>query len=155
MTYFSRTRAVELSVVDAIQAAIAGSWSGVTVVKAFTQAYSSQVPVICVRMLSVASTRLEIGGNTLRNEYSFIVDIFARSDGQRIDLADFIMNTVKEGFVYYDYVRNSGNPEELDTTADGRITLLTFDTNERIDAGDSDDEHERYRQSIAFTVAKL
>jgi len=151
---FSRTRNVELSVIEAIETAINASWSGVTVVKAFLQAYSSPIPVICVRMLSVASSRLEIGGNTLAQEYSFIIDIFARSDGQRIDLADFIVNTIKEGFVFNQYSRASGNPETLNKVVDGRITFLVIDSDSRIDGNDSDDEHDRYRQSITFTVAK-
>jgi hypothetical protein len=150
---FSKTRNIELSVISAIETAINASWSGVTVVKAFLQAYSVSVPVICVRMLSVASSRLEIGGNTLAQQYSFIIDIFAHSDGQRIDLADFIVNTIKEGFVYNQYSRASGNPETLNKVADGRIVFLHVDNDARVDGNDSDDEHERYRHSITFTVS--
>jgi hypothetical protein len=151
---FSKTRNVELSVISAIETAINNSWSGITVVKAFLQAYDVKVPVICVRILSTDSFRSEIGDNTIRQKYSFIVDIFAKSDGQRIDLADFIVNVVKEGFVYKQYSRASGNPEELNETTDGRITFLTFDSDSRIDASDSADEHEKYRQAITFTVEK-
>jgi len=151
---FSKTRNVELSIIDAIETAVNASWTGVTTVKAFAQAYAVKVPVLCVRMLSIDSKRREIGGNTLYQEFSFIIDIFAKSDGQRIDLEDFIVNTIKNGFTYYQYSRDSGQTETLSKTANGRIQWLRIDSDNRIDSGSSEDEHERYRQSITFTVTK-
>lgn len=149
---FSKTRNIELSVVDAIETAVNANWSGVTVVKAFLQSYTSTLPVICVRMLSIDSKRQEIGANTLQHEYSFIIDIFAKSDGQRIDLTDFIMNLVKDGFIYNEFARGSG--DVFTKTPNGRIVFLRFYSDNRIDGNDSEAEHDRYRQSITFTVSK-
>jgi len=152
--YFTRTRNVELSVIQGIEDAVNNSWTGIPVLKAFLKAYSTQLPCICVRMLSVDSFRKEIGANTLRQQYLFSVDIFAKSDGQRLDLADFITNTVKEGFIYYEYSHSSGNAEQLTRETDGRIIFLSFINNERVDFSDDVEEHDRFRHSISFSVEK-
>ena len=152
MPTFTKARNVELSVVDAIETAVNASWTGITVVKSFLQSYAVPVPVICVRMLSIESKRREIGGNSLRERYTFVVDIFAKSDGQRIDLTDFIVNAVKNGFVYNEFSHASGGT--FTKTANGRIPFLTFEGNTSIEANDSEVEHERYRQSIDFIVEK-
>ena len=154
MGYFRKTRNVELSVIKHIETQVNTNWTGITVVKSFLQAYSSSLPVIAVRMINTDSFRKEIGDNELRQKYSFIVDIFAKSDGQRLDLADFMVNILKDGVVYYAFSHASGNSETLNETADGRITLLTFDTDGKVDSGDNTLEHERYRHSITFTVEK-
>jgi len=155
MVAFSKTRNTENSVIDGIEAGINASWTGITTVKSFVKAYDYAVPVVCVRMLSTESFRTEIGANTLRHQSTFVVDIFAKSDGQRIDLADFIVNLVKDGFVYYEYSKASGNPEELDKTANGRIILLNFVGDSRIDSYDGAEEHDKFRHSISFTVEKF
>jgi len=155
MVAFSKTRNIELSIIDAIEAGINASWTGITTVKSFVKAYEYSVPVVSVRMLSTESFRYEIGGNSLRNQSAFIVDIFAKSDGQRMDLADFVMNLTKDGFVYYEYSKASGNIETLDKTANGRITLLQFIQNEKVDSYDGAEEHDKFRHAISFTVEKF
>jgi hypothetical protein len=152
--YFSKTRNTELSVVKHIEEQIAQNWSGITVVKSFVKAYDYNVPVICVRMLNTDTFRKEIGADSIRQRTSFIIDIFAKSDGQRIDLADFVVNALKGGCKYYNFSHASGNSESLSTVESGRITLLTFDTDERVDFGDSSDEHDKFRHSISFTMEK-
>jgi len=152
--YFSVTRNTELSVVKHLETQINANWSGITVVKSFLMSYEKALPVICVRMLNTDTFRKEIGTNAIRQKYSFIVDIFAKSDGQRIDLADFVVNALKDGCVYYQFSHSSGSNETLNEVADGRVTLLRFDSDSRIDSGDSTVSHERYRHSIGFTVEK-
>jgi|WetSurSiteA1Bulk_404760.scaffolds.fasta_scaffold72443_2 hypothetical protein len=152
---FSRTRNIELSVIQHIEDAITTSWTNIPVVKAFLQAYDYPVPVICVRMDSTDTFRLEIGDNALRQQHSFICDIFAKSDGQRLDLADFIVNTVKDGFIYNEYTKNSGDNQTLIATPNGRIVFLKFMDNSRIDFGEDAVEHDKFRHIIRFKVEKV
>jgi hypothetical protein len=154
MAYFTKTRNVELSVIKHLETEINSSWSGVTVVKSFLTAYDYRLPVICVRMTSVDTSRLEIGTDSLRQQYGFIIDIFAKSDGQRIDLADFVVNALKGGCKYYTFSHASGNNESLDTTEDGRITLVRFDADGRVEFGDNAGEHDKFRHNISITMEK-
>lgn len=152
--YFSVKRNVELSVVQHIQDQTASAWDNITVVKAFLKAYSTTLPVISVRMLDTQSFRREVGSNSLRQRFTFIVDIFASSDGMRLDLADFIVDIIKDGCKYYSYSHNSASREILDKDEMGRITLISFDSDSRVEINSEASEHDKFRHSITFTMEK-
>jgi len=155
--YFTEPRNIELSTLEYLNTQIDASWSGVTVVKTFTQAYSKNInlPIVCVRLLDQSSSRLEIGSNTLDNRYGIAIDIFARSDGQRIDLANFILDKLKDGWVYYVFSHKSGDKSQLEKIADGRIQVTDFMENYRIDFGELEvDEKDRFRHFISVRVRK-
>ncbi len=151
---FSRTRNIELSVVKYISDQISANWNGVTVVKSFPEAYDVKVPVICVRMLSADTSRWEIGSDLIKREYTFVVDIFGSSDGNRIDLQDFIITKVNSGCVYYDCAKHPTNREEIVYTENGRILLRRFLSDMRISFNFDDDQQDKFRQSITFVVSK-
>ena len=112
----------------------------------------TDLPIVCVRLLDQTSTRLEIGSDTLENRYGIIIDIFATSDGQRIDLADFILNELKDGWTYYTYSQQSGNKEVLDTTSAGRCRVMGFVDNRRLDLGGAIDKKDRHRHTMTVLV---
>jgi len=154
VSYFRTARNVELSTLEFLETQINASWTGITTVKTFNQAYSKEtdLPIVCVRLLDQTSTRLEIGSDTLDNRYGIIIDIFATSDGQRIDLADFILNELKDGWVYYTYSQQSGNKEVLDTTSAGRCRVMSFIDNRRLDLGGAIDKKDRHRHTMTILV---
>jgi len=155
MSWFRQPRDIELSLIDYIRTQINASWAGITVVKTFKQATKATLPVICVRLLDTTSSRREIGANTLNNNYGIIIDILATSDGLRLDLTDFLIDILKDGCIYYEFSQSSSNPEELDKTADGRIRVVSWVQNTRIDFGEGDvGERDRFRQLISIIVAK-
>lgn len=148
--YFSYRRCVELSLIEYIKTNVAADWSNVTVVKSFLQAYKKALPVICVGIVDAENTRREIGSNNLRQQFTLAVDIFATSDGMRLDLADYILNLVKEGFVYYAFSRNSSDRTVLDKDADGRMCVTAITTDSPVDAYPDSPEHDRFRHKIVF-----
>jgi hypothetical protein len=152
MNPFRKSRCIELSILDSLESSIESNWSGVSVVKAFAQAYKESLPVVSIRLGNENDERQEIGTNTLRRTFTMIIDIFCTSDGQRLDLADFITETIKNGFVYYEFSHASGNLEELEKTENGRITLEFILNNSRVEFGDSPSLHDKFRHNITFTV---
>ena len=156
MGYLRTTRCIELSTIDYLETQINANWSGVTTVKAFTQVYSDtiNVPVVCVRLIQTMSNRREIGATTLNNNYLIQIDIFAKSDGQRLDLADFITDKLKDGWTYYTYSQQSGNKEVLDETASGYIIVTSFNDNSKIEMGDNVELKDKFRHSISISVRK-
>jgi hypothetical protein len=156
MGYFRDTRNVELSVIYYLETQIAANWSGITVVKAFTDAYKSPMPVVAIRLSDTTSTRQEIGSTTLLNDYAITIDIFAKSEGQRIDLADFIMDQIKEGCTYYVHSQTSGNPEQLTRVDSGYIHVNQFGSNMKIDFGNEGvDVYDQHRHFIQVNVRKV
>jgi len=153
-TYFSESRCVELSLLDHLDTNLAIDWPGTTVVKTFKQAYSSTInlPIVAVRLADTSTTRLEVGSTTFDNRYLLIIDIFAKSDGMRLDMADYIKTKLKDSWVNYTYSRASGSTTELGRIANGRDTVTDFVTDARIDFGDQVDTKDRFRQSISIRI---
>lgn len=152
MGNFRKTRNVELSVVQFVEDAINASWSGITVVKSFVQAYSVVLPVVCVRMTDINTSRLEIGSQTLTQTYTIEVDIFATSDGQRLDLVDFLTEAVKSGMDYYEYSSVSGS-ETLGKVKTGKVRVFSFDASSKVDPSAASVEQDKFRHYLAFTVS--
>jgi len=150
--YFSSRRNALLSLIQHIETSINADWTDIAVVKSFFASYSQPVPCICVRMLSVDSFRAQIGSDSLRQRYTFIIDIFAKSDGQREDLAEFVVQAVKSGCINYLYSHSSGSKETLDKITDGRLKLISFDSDGKVETSTNADEHDRFRHSITFTM---
>lgn len=151
---FSKTRNAELSIIQHIEERINASWTGVSVVKSFVNAYEKKVPVISVELLSEDNFRSEIGNSDFRQRFNFIISIFANSDGQRLDLADFILNSIKDGCKYYEYSKESGNNNQLVKTENGRMTLVRVNTNRHDYYDDTMSEQDKYRHSISFNMEK-
>ena len=153
---FRGSRNVELSLLKYLEDSFASDWSNVSVVKLFKNVYAKEVtlPVICARLVETSTTRLEIGSTTLDNRYLLAIDIFATSDAQRMDLADYLKDKVKNGWVHYNHSHASGNPKELERVANGRDFITEFITDSKMDFGDSASEKDRYRQNMTFLVRK-
>lgn len=153
MSYFREFRNVELSLISYLRDQINGSWSGITTVKTFKQATEASLPVVCIRLLNTNPIPKEIGTTTRMNQFGLVIDIFAKNDGQRLDLASFITDQLNEGFVYYEHTKDSG-AETLSTVANGRVRLLDYTQNTRLDFGEDVDTHDKHRHVISVTLQR-
>jgi hypothetical protein len=152
--YFSESRNTELSTIFFLETCINNDWKGITVVKSFTNAYKSPLPVVAIYLSSTDNNRREIGGTALLKDYSINIDIFATSGGQRIDLADYIVEKLKDCWTYYLHSQTPGNPEELTRIADGSIMVTNYMTDMKIDFGENVDVTDRFRHLIQIQVRK-
>lgn len=153
-SYFRTSRNVELSTLKYLEDSFTIDWSGITLVKTFKEVYAKniKIPVVCVRLADTGTVRLEIGSKTLENRYLIIIDVFARSDAQRLDIADYIMDKLKEGWVHYEHGHVSGDNTTLELTANGRDNITEFVTDARIDFTETVDEKDKYRHNISVRV---
>jgi len=155
--YFTETRNCELSTLYYLETQLASAWSGVTLVKSFNKAYAKDVslPVVAVALEDISTERREIGTTAINNLYTIAIDIFATSDGMRLDLVDFIINQLKDGWTYYIYSHPSGSNATLDKTADGKIRVNSFVENTRVEISEySQDVKDRYRHTIVIEIRK-
>ena len=152
---FSRTRCVELSLVKYITDTVNANWSGISVVKDYLQSYEVPIPVICVIMASQEPKRWEIGDSLINQVFTFQLDIFASSDGQRIDLDDFVVNSLLGGQIqYYDCAKDPSNSSNIIYTPNGNMTVLKFITDRKVNAPVDARIEDKFRQTIMFTVSK-
>jgi len=158
--YFQTNRDVELSTIYYIETQIDDNWSEVEVIKGFPEIGADRAtslpsrPIVSVRLSSQDSDRFELGNTRLRNEYLITIDIFARSDGQRLDLAGFLLDKIKDPWTYYEHAHASGDPESLDRTADGKIRVDRFISNAKVDIFDSPEKFDKFRHILSFVVVR-
>lgn len=153
MATYRTSRNLEASLIDFIISGLStGGWTGITVEKSFARVYEIELPVICVRLTTTTHNHIEIGDNATNRVPLIIIDIFAKNDGQRLDLKDFLISLLKGGVPYFDYVV-SGNTVST-KTPNGRIRVLSIGDNP-IDLSQDKatlDEHDKYRHQLVLTV---
>jgi hypothetical protein len=155
MGYFRESRCVELSAIYFVETSLNADWTGVTTVKSFVNAYKATLPVVCVELANTQNNWKEIGSTSLYNDYIINIDIFAKSNGQRIDLADYLVDKLKDGFTYYTHSQTSGSPETLTRTASGRIFIHRFLSNTKLNFGEEGvDKYDLYRHFLSLQVKK-
>lgn len=154
MSYFTQSRNAELSSIYYLDSNLSADWSGTTVVKTFTNAYAKDinVPIVCVRLSDTNSVRKEIGANTLEDRYLIIIDLFARSNSQRLDMAYYIKDKLKDGYTYYLHAHASGDSNTLTRVANGRCQVTDWISDSKIDLGDNGDTKDKFRHTISFRI---
>jgi hypothetical protein len=153
-SYFRESRDTELSLLFYLSQQFASDWSDINLIKTFHQAYSENyaLPIVCVRLADTATTRLEIGANTLDNAYLLVCDIFGRSSAQSLDIADYVKEKLSLGWVYYEHSHQSGDNSVLERTANGKCYVTDFLSDSPVFIEGSDSPKDRYRHSISVRV---
>jgi hypothetical protein len=149
---FSQDRNVELSTIRYIETEIDANWSDIEVVKGWPNFDKVALPVVSVYLASQNAERKEIGSRSINDIYTFIIDIFAKSDGQRIDLADSIKNSLLDDWTYYTHSQTSGTPKVLSRVDAGRVIFLEFVQNIKVEFADGADGYDRFRHQITFNA---
>lgn len=152
------SRNIEASIIDFLHTSLEETpylWTNINVIKGFSQVYTLTLPTICVRAENTDYDKVEIGSNSFERTVQVFIDIFADSDGLRLDLKDAIVDILKDGLVYNEYtITKSGRTSSASSTPNGRIriqkindTALNFGTEkEKLDVKD------RYRHLLTLTV---
>ena len=151
-SFYRESRNCELSLLKFIEDSVDADWSGVTVVKTFTALEKASNPVICVMLDNTNYTREELGSTGYMETYIFTIDIYASSDGQRVDLSDYLINKLISGWTYYTVELQSGGGRTLQYTSAGRCRIDRILSNDKINLGSFGDAKERYRQNISIAV---
>lgn len=109
------------------------------------------LPCISIYIESETATRLEIGSNVRDDRQLVIIDIFATDEGERLDLAKWVTDTINNGFRYYSYTPNISNPSSPTKVA-GSLVHVDFLTNGRVNLGQNIDEFDSHRHKISINV---
>jgi len=152
MSYYTVSRNCELSLLKFIEDSVTNDWTGVTVIKSWSERDKVENPVICITLDNTTYTRKELGNTQFRDTYVFIIEVFAKSEAMRIDLTDYIMNTLNPGWTYYTAEKGSGTVRSLNYTSAGRCRIDSIYSNDKVDLGEMCDVKDRYRQNIVLGV---
>lgn len=160
MGVYRVSRNIEATIIEFIQSELASAgWTGIAVEKTFQRIYDIPVDTfnknaaVCVRMEDTTHLPAQIGDTSTRILPLVLLDIFASSDGQRLDLKDFLISVLKKGMVFNEYAINGNSVSSR--TPNGRIRVTNIEdtpVNFGIDKS-SLEVHDRYRHLITLTVS--
>lgn len=144
------SRNIEASSIDWLTEELEDAgWTGIRTEKSFAQVYEGKLPCILINVASLDTTKLEIGSKTNLKYFEVSIRIFSTSDGQRLDLADFITDLLEDDVNYYAYTITGG--EVSDKTLSGRIVVLNTLRNEKeIMNIELVGEKDKFRHIISF-----
>jgi hypothetical protein len=124
------SRNIEASLIDWLTEKLEdGGWTGIRVEKSFAQVYNGTLPCICINALEIRPEKLEIGNKRNLKYFTVNIRIFATSDGNRLDLSDFILDLLEDDVNYYSYTITNGEVAAKDLT--GRIVLTKWFRNSK------------------------
>jgi hypothetical protein len=107
-----------------------------------------ELPVIQIYHDSNPSApRLTLGSNMRDTRYLIILDIRANNHTNRQNIADWVVDTINEGFPYNEYTPNGLNPSKME------IGLVGFDfiTNQKLNLGEDVSIFDKYRHRISIS----
>lgn len=123
-------RAIEASLIDQITSALASDGWSVRTEKEFSEAWKGNLPCILIGVQENSPIKKEIGSKTYLKYITINFRIFATSDGQRLDLADWLFNEIEDDFDYYTYTITNGEISEKTLAGKIRITRILRDEKE-------------------------
>ncbi len=147
------SRNLEASIIDYVRTEITGAWSNIHVEKTFARIYDIELPSVCVRVGTTTHEKVELGGDSTVRTPNILIDIFATSDGQRLDIKDFLIEKLKAGLPYYDYIISNG--AITSKTENGRIRVLNISDDPidfDVDKNDMD-THDKYRHLLTLSIS--
>ncbi len=109
------------------------------------------LPCISLYFESETLPRLEIGSNNRDARELIILDIYATNEGERMDIAKWLTDTINDGWRYYSYLPNISTPETPNKTIGGWVSV-NFLTNTRVILGQNIDELDAHRHRISISV---
>ena len=160
MSVYRVSRNLEASFISFLQETLAETpylWNDIQVIKGFARAYEISTPTIAVRAENTVYDFVEIGSNNFTRTIQVFINIFADSDGLRLDLKDCIVEILKEGLIYNEYeIIKSGRTATATPTPKGRIRIQKISDTPidfNIDDKTKLNERDKYRHLLTLTVS--
>lgn len=110
------------------------------------------LPCITLYIDSETDPSLFVGRNYIDSRPLVIIDIFATNEGEMKDIANWLTDKIKDGFVYYTYVPNVSDPDNPTKTNAGMVNIETYLTNSRVNLGQNVDISDRNRWRITVST---
>ena len=144
------SRNLEASLLDWLTSALSvGGWTGIRVEKSFSQVSSGTLPCICINTLEIRPEKLEIGSKTNLKYFTINIRVFATSDGNRLDLSDFITDLLENDINYYTYTIVNGVVSTK--VLSGRIVVTRWlDNTKELTNTENLEREDKYRHLLSF-----
>lgn len=112
---------------------------------------SWQLPHIQIYLDSKQKPRAELGSNKRANTYLIFLDVRATNNPERMNLADWIENSINDGFKYYTYVSNPANRDVPIKTETGYVSF-NYVSSQKVELGQDVNEYDQWRYRISINA---
>ena len=152
MTTYRLYRNIEKSIIDfLVEELTDDGWDGFRVEKSFSRAHEGTLPAICVNVEEPDIKRIEIGSNLYEELITVSIRLFCVDDGQRLDLASWLLGKLMPGIDYNEYEITSGVVSK--TTKTGMIsTQKIIASRKELKNTESVDKVDKFRHLFQYTV---
>lgn len=144
------SRNLEASIIDRITAdLVTDGWTGIYVEKSSAEIYCGHLPAILVNVQEIIPELLEVGSKTHLKYFVVYIRIFAKNDGQRLDLSDWLFGKLEDDTNYYSYTVTNGVVSAKVLT--GRIVITKWlDNRKELTNTENLEAVDRYRHLLSF-----
>ena len=153
MSTYRESRNLEASLIDFLKIELnEDGWTGINVEKSLKQS-QIKIPVILIYVQDVDPQQKEIGSGDYLRFPTVIIRIFADNDGQRLDLADWILEKLEDNIEYYEYVVTNGAVSSKNLA--GNIVIRKIIRNEKELSNTNPEvleKEDRYRHRIEVSI---
>lgn len=154
MGTYRQSRNIEASIIEfLVSELVSASFTNVNVEKAFAKVYELDLPTILVQSSDTIHNKVGIGSDSTWRNVSIFIDLYSTSDGNRLDLKDFLVSVLKSGCPYYEYTIANGAIQSK--TQNGRLRVLNIADN-IVNLGTDKNEldvHDRYRHQLILEIS--
>lgn len=110
---------------------------------------SWELPHIQLYTDSKQKPRAEIGSNKRANTYLIFLDVRATTNPERMNLADWIENSINDGFTYYTYASNPAN-RDVPIKTDAGYVSFDYISSQKVNLGDNVNLFDKWRYRISI-----
>ena len=150
-TYFRTSRCIELSLQKSIAASLATSWDDITVVKSYPNfAKATTLPIVSIQLLNKNRIPREVGSRSdlSRSEFNIMINLFAKDEASRLDLADTLEEIIVADINYYLFSRPSGGGAGIDSALAGKLIFSRFLQNTQISFSEEVEKFDQHRHLL-------
>ena len=109
------------------------------------------VPCIAIHVDSMTNTKEYLGTNVTLDRRLIIIDVFAENELERENLADWLTETLTDGWTYYTYTVNVNTPLTPTKTSAGKVAV-DFVSNTKVNLGPNVSVFDQHRHRITLTA---
>lgn len=112
------------------------------------------LPIITFYVESEVISTPFIGSFVRDDKQIVIIDIYALTETDRLDLAKWVVDTLNNGWPYYSYADNPADADSPIKTKSGRINVYDRIENTRVNLNQNVDKYDQHRHRISLMVYK-
>ncbi len=108
-----------------------------------------ELPHVQVYADSKQKPRAELGSNKREKSYLIILDVRGRNNPERMNLADWVEDSINDGFTYYTYASDPAN-RDIPIKTDAGYVSFDYISSQKVNLGENVNLYDKWRYRISI-----